>query len=177
MHVLSPITQLPRGYSGDVGDKTPRSQMRAADTDREQVAEQLRSAHSEGRLDLAEYDERVRRAWEARTYGELKALTADLPQTRASGATMQHRINGFAIASLVVGTIWFFWIGSILALAFGYIARKQIRQRGERGAGLATAGIMLGWVGVGTLAIILSFGLLVVVAGTDPAPAPPIPAG
>jgi small-conductance mechanosensitive channel len=90
---------------------------------------------------------------------------------------MQHRINGFAIASLVVGTIWFFWIGSILALAFGYTARKQIRQRGERGAGLATAGIMLGWVGVGTLAIILSFGLLMVVAGTDPAPAPPIPAG
>lgn len=153
--------------------------MRAADTDREQVAEQLRSAHSEGRLDLAEYDDRVQQAWAARTYGELKALTADLPRARSAVATVQHRINGFAVASLVVGTMWFFWIGSILALVFGYTARNQIRKRGERGAGLATAGIMLGWVGVGTLAIILTFGLLVVAAGADPAPAlaPPVPLG
>ncbi len=56
--------------------------MRVADTDRQGVAEQLRSAHAEGRLDLLEYDERVQQAWAARTYGELETLTADLPRPR-----------------------------------------------------------------------------------------------
>lgn len=145
--------------------------MRAADTDRERVAEQLRSAHAEGRLDLSEYDERIQQAWAARTYGELSALTADLPQPRAVAARAQRRINGFAVASLVLGTTWMFWAGSVLALVFGYVARSQIRKRGEGGATLATAGIVLGWAGVGILAIILAFGLLaVVVAGPDPAP-------
>lgn len=65
-----------------VDDQTPRDRMRAADTDRERVAEQLRSAHTEGRLDLAEYDERVQQAWMARTYGELESLTSDLPGRR-----------------------------------------------------------------------------------------------
>ena len=64
------------------GDPTPQNWMRAADTDRERVAEQLRSAHTDGRLDLTEYDERLQRAWAARTYGELEALTADLPKAR-----------------------------------------------------------------------------------------------
>jgi hypothetical protein len=65
-----------------VDDQTSRDRMRAADTDRERVAEQLRSAHAEGRLDLAEYDERVQQAWGARTYGELESLTSDLPERR-----------------------------------------------------------------------------------------------
>ncbi|HEY2763461.1 MAG TPA: DUF1707 domain-containing protein [Pseudonocardiaceae bacterium] len=60
-------------------DQTPRDQLRAADADRERVAEHLRSAHAEGRLDLVEYDDRVQRAWAARTYGDLDMLTADLP--------------------------------------------------------------------------------------------------
>ncbi|MGH3910131.1 MAG: DUF1707 SHOCT-like domain-containing protein [Pseudonocardiaceae bacterium] len=62
-----------------VEEQIPRDQQRAADTDRERVAEQLQSAHAEGRLDLAEYDDRVRQAWAARTYGELDLLTVDLP--------------------------------------------------------------------------------------------------
>jgi Flp pilus assembly protein TadB len=53
--------------------------VRAADADRERVAEQLRTAHDEGRLTLAEFDERVAAAWAARTYGELVPVTADLP--------------------------------------------------------------------------------------------------
>jgi Domain of unknown function (DUF1707) len=67
---------------GIVDSHTPRDQMRAADTDRQRVAEELRAAHDEGRLDLTEYDERVQQAWAARTYGELETLTADLPQAR-----------------------------------------------------------------------------------------------
>lgn len=60
------------------GPVDPR-QMRAADSDRERIAEILRQAVAEGRLDLSELDERVAQAYAARTYGELEPLVADLP--------------------------------------------------------------------------------------------------
>ncbi|HWH34164.1 MAG TPA: DUF4190 domain-containing protein, partial [Acidimicrobiales bacterium] len=56
--------------------------------------------------------------------------------------------NGLAIASLVLGILWIYWIGSVLALVFGYVAKTQIKQRNQAGNGLATAGIVLGWVGI-----------------------------
>ncbi|MEU0549369.1 DUF1707 domain-containing protein [Micromonospora sp. NPDC005979] len=56
-----------------------RDGMRAADADREAVAERLRAALNEGRLDLHEYDERLQRAYAARTYAELDPLLSDLP--------------------------------------------------------------------------------------------------
>ena len=74
-----------------------------------------------------------------------------------------QRTNGMAIASMVLGILWLYWIGSILALVFGYVAKKQIRERGEAGGGMATAGIVLGWVGVG----VLVFGIVVGVAGAS----------
>jgi hypothetical protein len=65
--------------------------------------------------------------------------------------------NGLAVASMVVGILWIYWIGSIVALVLGYIARRQIRQSGEGGDGMAVAGIVLGWVGIGTLILFLVF--------------------
>ncbi|MDP9799157.1 signal recognition particle GTPase [Catenuloplanes nepalensis] len=56
-----------------------REEMRAADGDREAVAERLRAALNEGRLDLAEFDERLGRAYAAKTYGDLDGLLSDLP--------------------------------------------------------------------------------------------------
>ncbi len=53
--------------------------MRASDADREKVVEQLRHAHGEGRLDLAELDERTAAAYAARTYRDLAKITDDLP--------------------------------------------------------------------------------------------------
>ncbi|MCG5435761.1 DUF1707 SHOCT-like domain-containing protein [Micromonospora foliorum] len=53
--------------------------MRAADADRAAVADRLRVALDEGRLDLHEYDERLQRAYAARTYADLEALLTDLP--------------------------------------------------------------------------------------------------
>lgn len=73
--------------------------------------------------------------------------------------------NGFAIASLVLGIMWIYWIGSILALVFGFIAKKQIRERGQQGAGLATAGVVLGFIGMGTL--LLTIIVLIVVSSTS----------
>jgi Domain of unknown function (DUF4190) len=82
------------------------------------------------------------------------------------GYPPQGPTNGFAIASLVLGILIIFWgFTSVLALVFGYIARKQIRERGESGAGLALAGIVLGWVGVGLWGIFLIFVILAFVFG------------
>ncbi len=60
--------------------------------------------------------------------------------------------NGYAIASLVLGIVWLWWLGSVLALVFGHTARNQIIASGGRqtGEGLAIAGIVLGWIGVAT---------------------------
>lgn len=67
-----------------------------------------------------------------------------------------------AIASMVLGILWLYWIGSILALVFGYVARDQINKSGDTqsGDGFAIAGIVLGWVGVG-FAVLTGLFLLV----------------
>jgi hypothetical protein len=55
------------------------AQLRISDTDRHKVAEILREAAGEGRLDLEELDERLEAAYGAKVYGELVPLLADLP--------------------------------------------------------------------------------------------------
>jgi hypothetical protein len=55
------------------------SELRAGDADRERVAERLRTALDEGRLNLHEYDERLRDAYAAKTFAELDTLLVDLP--------------------------------------------------------------------------------------------------
>ncbi|MDN5762457.1 MAG: DUF1707 domain-containing protein [Microlunatus sp.] len=61
---------------------TPGS-YRAADADRDQVAEVLNSAYAEGRITLEEHHERTQAALEARTFDDLTALTTDLVPTQA----------------------------------------------------------------------------------------------
>jgi hypothetical protein len=73
-------------------------------------------------------------------------------------------MNGMAIASMVLGILWIYWIGSILALIFGYVALKQIRVRDENGRGFAITGVVLGWVGAGTGILVL---ILVLIAASS----------
>lgn len=53
--------------------------MRAADSDRQAVADKLKQALDEGRLEIGEYDERLQRTYAAKTYGDLDGLLDDLP--------------------------------------------------------------------------------------------------
>jgi Flp pilus assembly protein TadB len=55
------------------------SSLRASDADRDAVAERLRQAAVEGRLEPDELEERLHTALRARTYGELDPLLRDLP--------------------------------------------------------------------------------------------------
>jgi hypothetical protein len=59
--------------------------MRAADSDRQFVADRLREALDQGRLSLGEYDERLQQAYAAKTYGELDGLLHDLPTVVPAG--------------------------------------------------------------------------------------------
>jgi hypothetical protein len=59
---------------------------RAGDADRERAAEKLRVAAGEGRIDFAELENRLDRAYRAKTYSELDALLADLPDARPAVA-------------------------------------------------------------------------------------------
>lgn len=58
---------------------TGRAGWRASDADREQVAERLRVAATEGRLQDDEFEERLASTFSARTYGELDRVVSDLP--------------------------------------------------------------------------------------------------
>jgi len=79
------------------------------------------------------------------------------------GFAAPRSTNGMAIASLVLGILWLWWIGSVLALIFGYIAFNQIKLRNESGRGMAVAGVVLGWIGVGTFVL---FAILLAASGS-----------
>ncbi|MFG3285779.1 DUF1707 domain-containing protein [Streptomyces sp. NPDC048111] len=59
--------------------------MRASDAERERVAESLRDALAEGRLDMEEFEQRLEAAYTARTHGELEPLVRDLPAPGTAG--------------------------------------------------------------------------------------------
>ncbi len=142
-----------------------QGKMRAADADRDHVVEILSTAYSEGRLSKDEYDARLESALSARTYADLDQLVTDLPAARATMVpaaakitmvTPVAKINGLAMASLACGLAQFVFgpVTAIPAIVFGHVARHQIKRTGEQGAGLALAGLILGWAAV-ILAIVL----------------------
>ncbi len=145
-----------------------QGRMRAADTDRDRVVESLKVAYSEGRLSKDEYDGRLEQALSARTYADLDRLVADLPATRATVVTPVARTNGFAIASFTCGIAQFVVgpLTTIPAIVLGHLARGQIRRSGEQGAGLALAGLVLGWAALILGVILLVVGMVVIGALT-----------
>ncbi|HEV2254129.1 MAG TPA: DUF1707 and DUF4190 domain-containing protein [Streptosporangiaceae bacterium] len=132
--------------------------MRASSADRERAVDVLKAGFAEGRLTQDEYNDRMGRAYAARTYGELASLTADLPagasplpawpvpayQPPPSGT------NSMAIASMVLGVAEFFTAGltAIPAVICGHIARRQMKLTSQRGDGLATSGLVLGYMAI-----------------------------
>jgi len=57
--------------------------VRASDADRDQIASALREHLAAGRLDTEEFEERLDRAYSAKTLGDLEGLMADLPAARS----------------------------------------------------------------------------------------------
>ena len=75
---------------------------RASDADRDRVIDTLRAAVGDGRLDPAEYEERVEAALSARTFEALAPLTADLGPGAGPGASLVPAPAGPAARRLVI---------------------------------------------------------------------------
>jgi hypothetical protein len=80
------------------------------------------------------------------------------PQSYPPPMTSSGQTNVMAILSLVFAFV--FWP---LAIVFGHIAKKQIRERGEEGGGLATAGLVLGYIFGGIALVVCAFWVIAVV--------------
>lgn len=74
--------------------------------------------------------------------------------------------DGLAITSFILGLIWLGWLGSILAVIFGHIALRNINRTQASGRGLAIAGLILGYIGVSTLALFILFGIIGALSGS-----------
>lgn len=70
----------PKPADLELPDVRSGADLRCSDVDRERVAEALRQAAADGRLTLTELEERLDAAFKARTYGDLRPITRDLPQ-------------------------------------------------------------------------------------------------
>jgi hypothetical protein len=146
--------------------------MRAADADRGRVVGLLNRAYAEGRLSKDEYDARLDSALSARTYADLDQVVTDLPVAPATAGATAAKTNGLAIASLACGLAQFAFgpLATIPAIVCGHLARSQIKRTGEQGAGLALAGLILGWAAVilGILVIVLGLAMSIGMHGTMP---------
>ncbi|WP_329564867.1 DUF1707 and DUF4190 domain-containing protein [Kitasatospora sp. NBC_01266] len=142
--------------------------MRAAHTDRDRTVDVLKAAYAEGRLSAAEYSARFDLANQAQTYGQLAQLVADLPSGPMPGPmpglspvppgppvpstflapARPANNNGAAIASLVLGLLCVPSLGTLAvpALVTGHLARRQIRRTQEGGDGMATFGLVMGYL-------------------------------
>ena len=82
----------------DLPERLDPRQLRASDADRERVAEVLRTAAAEGRLDLDEVDERLHAVYTARTYADLEPIVHDLPTASSTPAPLNDSRTGSATA-------------------------------------------------------------------------------
>jgi hypothetical protein len=117
------------GFTGPASDQ----HMRVSDAERQAVADRLAEHFSSGRLDQAEFDDRVGRAMSAKTRADLNGLFDDLPETGAPAATdptgptgqlrRRHR-HPILLAALIVfvaiaatHVVWpLLWIGFLVAI-------------------------------------------------------------
>ncbi|MBV9817668.1 MAG: DUF1707 domain-containing protein [Solirubrobacterales bacterium] len=113
--------------------------MRASDADRERVVSELEEHAAEGRIDTDELEDRIERAYAARTTQELDELSRDLPQSRALAALTQRARRrhlgrrviqetggslgafvvcaGIWLAAGVTGAFWPIWILALFVLS------------------------------------------------------------
>ncbi len=95
------------------------------------------------------------------------------PQPYGYGAPTRRTnvLSVVALVSSIVGFVlawtWVLAVGVVVGVVTGHIALGQIKRTGEAGRGMALAGVIVGWVGIGigVLGIVL-FGLFVAVRST-----------
>jgi hypothetical protein len=123
-----------------------KGSMRVGDAERDEAARALGEHFASGRIDRAEYDERLELAFAARTGNDLAALFRDLPQTRhpahdlarAHAARRGRRIPFLPVLLILIGLAfvfnagWIIWVGlgtMLLAKKFQWERRHRNRSR------------------------------------------------
>ena len=151
----------PRGLAPllrGVGVGNPDQHLRVSDAERRAVADRLAEHFSDGRLDQAEFDERVGQAMSAKTRGDLRGLFDDLPEPGMPGVALPgaagpgdvtpghgrrrgygNRVEAFALIVVITAaaaetvvhmTVPWLWIG-FLALAMLVATERANRSRGD----------------------------------------------
>ena len=138
---------------GPAGRRRPtvNPNLRVSDAERAEVADRLSRHYGEGRLDQAEFNERMERAMSAKTQGDLSGLLDDLPpdENPAETAPRQRhpaaRVLFLILVIVLAGMIWhglahalwfpFFFFAPIPWLLIGLLVFLWLRHgpRGHRG--------------------------------------------
>jgi len=130
-------------------DASAHPDLRVSDAERDAVATELGEHFQQGRLDQAEFDERVTKALSARTGRDLSGLLADLPPIRQESSDPQPAARFprsliavpllaavILIASIAAGgwhhgwvpwPLW--WLVPIMVLRFGWWRRNWRRRQ------------------------------------------------
>jgi hypothetical protein len=70
------------------------------------------------------------------------------------------RTNPLALAAFILAlTSLSCGITAPVGAILGHVARSQIRQRGESGAGMAKAAIIIGWIGTALIVLFIALGV------------------
>ena len=132
-----------RGFSPLFRGLYSDQHLRVSDSERQEVADRLAEHYANGRLDQAEFDDRVGRAMGAKTRGDLSGLFSDLPEAGAPavpayiGRRRRHPVLVFVLLVLfIVATahavlwatlpwLWVAFVGLALLFATGTIGRHR----------------------------------------------------
>jgi hypothetical protein len=142
-----------RNFGPLFGGPASDQHMRVSDAERQAVADQLAEHFASGRLDQAEFDERVSRAMSAKTRADLNGLFDDLPESgrlgqglpetgAPAGVCAQRRrfrhpvlLAAFVIlVALTAGHVVFplLWLGFLVVIALavtGHFGRGRSHHR------------------------------------------------
>ncbi|WP_443071718.1 DUF1707 SHOCT-like domain-containing protein [Streptomyces sp. NBC_01477] len=94
--VAAPSAAAPATSGPAASAPAAEADLRASDADRDRIADILREALAEGRLDSAEHSERLDRVYAAKTLGELLPLVRDLPVGRTASPAPAPAYRGHA---------------------------------------------------------------------------------
>ena len=131
-----------RGFSPLFGGPYSDQHIRVSDAERQAVTDRLAEHFADGRLDQAEFDERVGRATSAKTRADLNGLFDDLPETGAPAATDRPRrryrhpvlliglvvLVAVAAGHLVFPLLWIGFLVAIVLFATGTIGHSRSNQ-------------------------------------------------
>ena len=135
-----------RGFSPLFHGPYSDQHLRVSDAERQAVTDRLAEHFGDGRLDQAEFDERVGRAMNAKTRADLGGLFDDLPETGAPAVPERPRRRhrhpiltvvllvliivaaAHAVAAVFVPWLWIGFLAVILLFATGTIGHSRSSQ-------------------------------------------------